>query len=237
MEVPFTRPFFRGDEGAAVADAIASGWVSQGPRVRAFEEAFAARVGAADAVATTNCTTALQLALYVSGVGPRRRGDRPVAVVHRHGERRLAERRYARVRGRRSAHGQHRRDDRRARHHRAHQGGHAGASARTAGRHGPADRARRATRAGRGRGRRVRDRRPLPVTADRLARAARLLLAAPAQGDHDRRGRHDRGRGSRGRRPAAQAAPARDGRLRRRPARSTRHRHRGLPGARLELRA
>ncbi len=70
MEVPFTRPFFRGDEGAAVAEAIASGWVSQGPRVRAFEQAFAARVGAADAVATTNCTTALQLALFVSGVGP-----------------------------------------------------------------------------------------------------------------------------------------------------------------------
>ena len=70
MQVPFTRPYFRGDEGAAVAEAIASGWVSQGPRVRAFEEAFAARVGAADAVATTNCTTALQLALYVAGVGP-----------------------------------------------------------------------------------------------------------------------------------------------------------------------
>jgi perosamine synthetase len=70
MQVPFTRPYFRGDEGAAVAEAIASGWVSQGPRVRAFEEAFAARVGAIDAVATTNCTTALQLALYVSGVGP-----------------------------------------------------------------------------------------------------------------------------------------------------------------------
>src|SRR4051812_37258711 len=70
MEIPFTRPYFRGDEGAAVAEAIASGWVSQGPRVRAFEQAFAERVGAPDAVATTNCTTALQLALYVSGVGP-----------------------------------------------------------------------------------------------------------------------------------------------------------------------
>jgi perosamine synthetase len=69
MQVPFTRPCFRGDEGDAVAETIASGWVSQGPRVRAFEEAFAARVGAAHAVATTNCTTALQLALYVSGVG------------------------------------------------------------------------------------------------------------------------------------------------------------------------
>jgi dTDP-4-amino-4,6-dideoxygalactose transaminase len=70
MEVPFTRPYLRGDEGAAVAETIATGWVSQGPRVREFEAAFAARVGAPDAVATTNCTTALQLALYVSGVGP-----------------------------------------------------------------------------------------------------------------------------------------------------------------------
>jgi dTDP-4-amino-4,6-dideoxygalactose transaminase len=70
MEVPFARPYLRGDEGAAVAEVIASGWVSQGPRVRDFEAAFAGRVGALDAVATTNCTSALQLALYVSGVGP-----------------------------------------------------------------------------------------------------------------------------------------------------------------------
>jgi len=70
MQVPFTRPYLRGDEGAAVAEVIASGWVSQGPRVREFETAFAERVGALDAVATTNCTSALQLALYVSGVGP-----------------------------------------------------------------------------------------------------------------------------------------------------------------------
>jgi perosamine synthetase len=70
IEIPITRPHLAGGEAEAVGEAIASGWISQGPRVRAFEEAFAARVGAADAVATTSCTTALQLALYVSGVGP-----------------------------------------------------------------------------------------------------------------------------------------------------------------------
>jgi dTDP-4-amino-4,6-dideoxygalactose transaminase len=75
MQVPFARPHFTGREGAAVAEAIESGWVSQGPRVRAFEKAFAARVGAPEAVATSSCTTALQLALYVSGVG---RGDEVV---------------------------------------------------------------------------------------------------------------------------------------------------------------
>jgi dTDP-4-amino-4,6-dideoxygalactose transaminase len=70
MQVPFARPYFRGDEGAAVAEAIASGWVSQGPRVREFEAAFAERVGAPHAVATTSCTSALHLALYGLGVRP-----------------------------------------------------------------------------------------------------------------------------------------------------------------------
>ncbi len=70
MEVPFARPSFSGREAAAIAEAVATGWVSQGPRVQAFEAAFAERVGAADAVATTSCTTALHLALHVSGVGP-----------------------------------------------------------------------------------------------------------------------------------------------------------------------
>ena len=70
MEVPFARPYFTGDEGAAIADVVASGWVSQGPRVGAFERAFAARVGAPDAVAVSSCTSALHLALHVSGVEP-----------------------------------------------------------------------------------------------------------------------------------------------------------------------
>jgi perosamine synthetase len=70
MDIPITRPHLTGVEGKAVAETIASGWMSQGPRVREFEEAFAARVGAAEAVATTSCTTALALALHVSGVGP-----------------------------------------------------------------------------------------------------------------------------------------------------------------------
>ena len=70
MDVPFARPSLTEADGAAVAAAVASGWVSQGPRVAAFEAAYAERVGAPDAVATTNCTTALHLALYVSGVGP-----------------------------------------------------------------------------------------------------------------------------------------------------------------------
>ncbi len=70
MEVPFARPFLTGKESAAISEVIASGWVSQGPRVRDFEKVFAERVGAPEAVATTSCTTALHLALFASGIGP-----------------------------------------------------------------------------------------------------------------------------------------------------------------------
>jgi perosamine synthetase len=70
MEVPFARPWFGGGEAEAVAEVIESGWLTQGPRVQEFERAFADRVGAPEAVATTSCTTALQLSLYASGIGP-----------------------------------------------------------------------------------------------------------------------------------------------------------------------
>ena len=69
-EVPFARPWLGGGEAEAVAEVIASGWLTQGPRVQEFERAFADRVGAPEAVATTSCTTALHLSLYASGIGP-----------------------------------------------------------------------------------------------------------------------------------------------------------------------
>ncbi len=69
-EVPFARPWLAGGEAEAVAEVLASGWLTQGPRVEEFERRFAERVGAAEAVATTSCTTALHLALHALGVGP-----------------------------------------------------------------------------------------------------------------------------------------------------------------------
>jgi dTDP-4-amino-4,6-dideoxygalactose transaminase len=58
------------EEAAAAADAVRSGWIAQGPRVAAFERAFAERVGAGHGVAVSSCTTALHLALHALGIGP-----------------------------------------------------------------------------------------------------------------------------------------------------------------------
>ena len=192
MQIPFARPYLTGKEGEAVAKVIESGWVSQGPQVQAFEAAFADRVGAADAVATTSCTTALHLALYGLGVSPGDEvivpslsfiatanavwmcGAKPVFadidpltynLDPDSAERAITSRTKAIMP--------------------VHQVGL------------PADmdpltRDRRAPRRRHRRGRGVRDRRELQGPPGGLVEPDGLLLAASAQGDHHRRGRHHR---------------------------------------------
>jgi dTDP-4-amino-4,6-dideoxygalactose transaminase len=65
------------EEKQNVWEAMAAGELAQGPRVRAFEERFAAYVGTAHAVATSSGTTALHLALLGNGIGP---GDEVITV-------------------------------------------------------------------------------------------------------------------------------------------------------------
>ena len=68
--IPITKPVFDRLEEKAVVDVVRSGWMTQGPRVQAFEEAICRFTGSKYAVATTSATTALSLSLHALGVGP-----------------------------------------------------------------------------------------------------------------------------------------------------------------------
>ena len=67
-------PFFRPDLGDAEIDEVVatlrSGWLTTGPRVARFEQAFAAAVGGRHAVALNSCTAALHLAMAALGLRP-----------------------------------------------------------------------------------------------------------------------------------------------------------------------
>ena len=54
--------------------------MTQGPKVKAFEEAFAHTVGGRFACAVSSCTTALHLALIAVGVKP---GDLELSCLRR----------------------------------------------------------------------------------------------------------------------------------------------------------
>jgi dTDP-4-amino-4,6-dideoxygalactose transaminase len=68
--VPLSDVRFSAAEVEAVADTYRSGWLTQGPRVAAFERALADHVGSQYAVAVANATAALHLICVGLGLGP-----------------------------------------------------------------------------------------------------------------------------------------------------------------------
>lgn len=68
--IPIALPITGEEEALAAADVVRSGWLTQGPKVAEFERAVAEYCGTAHAVAVSNCTTALHLALIVLDIGP-----------------------------------------------------------------------------------------------------------------------------------------------------------------------
>jgi perosamine synthetase len=68
--IPISKPYLTSEEAQAAYDVVMSGWVTQGTRVREFEEKFAACCGSNYAVAVSSCTAAIHLALLVAGIKP-----------------------------------------------------------------------------------------------------------------------------------------------------------------------
>jgi UDP-4-amino-4,6-dideoxy-N-acetyl-beta-L-altrosamine transaminase len=67
--IPYGTQVIEEDDIAAVAEVLRSGYLTTGPKVAEFEEAFAASAGAKYAVAVSNGTAALHLAMLAAGVG------------------------------------------------------------------------------------------------------------------------------------------------------------------------
>src|SRR3989441_3874429 len=68
--IPIARPLLGDEELAAVREVLASGMLAQGRKVEAFEKAFAKDLGRKHAIAVTNGTAALHVALLAHGIGP-----------------------------------------------------------------------------------------------------------------------------------------------------------------------
>lgn len=68
--IPITKPVFGDEELRAVQLPLETGWVVQGPHTAEFERLFTDYTGAAHAAATSNCTTALHIAVRALGAKP-----------------------------------------------------------------------------------------------------------------------------------------------------------------------
>src|SRR5438034_691798 len=67
--IPIARPILGEEELAAVKEVLASGMLAQGPKVKAFEAAFARDLGRKHGIAVANGTAALHIALLAHAIG------------------------------------------------------------------------------------------------------------------------------------------------------------------------
>ena len=71
MDIPFFRPQIGDEEIDAVTDVLRSGWLTTGPKARAFEASFASFLGGeVETVAVNSATAGLHLAIEACGIGP-----------------------------------------------------------------------------------------------------------------------------------------------------------------------
>jgi dTDP-4-amino-4,6-dideoxygalactose transaminase len=68
--LPFSTPTIGEDEINEVVDSLRSGWITTGPKVKRFEDAFKAYVGSPFAVALSSATAGLHLTLLALKIQP-----------------------------------------------------------------------------------------------------------------------------------------------------------------------
>lgn len=68
--LPYGRQSIEEEDISALVEVLRSDWLTTGPKVSEFERAFAAYVGAREAVAVANGTAALHAAVYALRIGP-----------------------------------------------------------------------------------------------------------------------------------------------------------------------
>jgi len=67
--IPYGRQFIDEDDIQAVIETLQSNFLTQGPKIKEFEDKLALRVGARYAVAISNGTAALHAACFAAGIG------------------------------------------------------------------------------------------------------------------------------------------------------------------------
>jgi len=67
--LPFSPPMIGEEEIQEVVDTLRSTWITTGPKVKQFEQEFAAYLGAPAALALNSCTAGLHTALVAAGIG------------------------------------------------------------------------------------------------------------------------------------------------------------------------
>ncbi len=68
--LPYAAPSIGEEEIAEVVDSLRNGWLTTGPKVKAFERSFGEFVGAKHCLAISSCTAGLTLALAALDAGP-----------------------------------------------------------------------------------------------------------------------------------------------------------------------
>ena len=69
-KIPLIKPYITQEVKDKVCEVLDSGYLTEGPVTREFEELFKNYIGCRHALAVTSCTTGIEMALRCLGVGP-----------------------------------------------------------------------------------------------------------------------------------------------------------------------